>query len=343
MTSTREISHAAPADQPGSVRQIAAKLFPAYTIDGGNVHLAGCTLEDRLFARLDFQLDGRATAIYVDHTGKEVDAALVESLGMDHVIELEKPSQPYEPQIERMIEAATALAAGRCTAEPPGNPVAAMAVWCKFAEGKLRFAVGENTADLPFSGWAKTLQPPPFACPGSGVLTYHLAATDDGRIVAAEQIECCAETGRRVLGDELDTCAVTGRRVLPEMLETCPVTSCRVLGTEMLECRTCRQRVSPAAIERRQCVACRQLRPVGKADPRMARLLHEHPQLDTWGNWRISETTTNYILSASGWFKTLLLVVDKESLELKLLATGNRFFSGWTAVETSQYDNVLRG
>jgi hypothetical protein len=74
----------------------------------------------------------------------------------------------------------------------------------------------------------------------------------------------------------------------------------------------------------------------------MARLLDEHPPLDRWRNWRISETATVYILTASGWFNRLLVVVDKDSLELKCLATGSRLRVGWSVVEPSRYDYVLR-
>ena len=39
-----------------------------------------------------------------------------------------------------------------------------------------------------------------------------------------------------------------------------------------------------------RCSACRSLAPVRKDDPRMARLLDEHPLLDRWPRWRIAET-----------------------------------------------------
>ena len=343
MDSTSHLIHVVPADQPNGVHQIAQRLFPAYTVDGGNVHLAGCTLEDRLFVRLEFGHGEEPVEIYVDGDGHEVDEELVEVLGMAEVSELEKPPQPFEPEIERLIESAVRTAARRFSPGTPPELLTTTAVWCKFVEGKLRFTVGEESADLPCGGWSRTLRPPPFVCPCTGSSTFHLAAIDDGRIVAAEQIEPCAETGRRMLRDDLVTCSATGRRVVPELIETCPVTGRRLLGNAMVECATCRQPVSPATIERNQCAACRQLQPVSKADPRMARLLDEHPPLDGWRNWRISETATVYILTASGWFKRLLLVVDKDSLELKLLATGSRLLSGWNVAEPSQYDYVLRG
>ena len=114
------------------------------------------------------------------------------------------------------------------------------------------------------------------------------------------------------------------------------------MQTALTTCRTCRERVAPQAVQRGQCEACRNLHPVDKADPRMARLLDEHPVLDRWRAWRLAETTTVYILTARGWLKRVLLVMDKESLEMRLLAEGNRLSSSFNTVEPSQYDYVLR-
>ena len=46
--------HARPPGQPASVSEIASRLFPAYTIDNGHMHLAGCQLTDHPFLRLSF-------------------------------------------------------------------------------------------------------------------------------------------------------------------------------------------------------------------------------------------------------------------------------------------------
>lgn len=343
MDATSHVIHVAPADQPSSVHQIAERLFPAYSVDGGKVELAGCTLEDRLFVRVEFRRGEQSGAVYVDAQGREIAGELVEVLGMPRVTELERPPQPPGPEIGRAVEAAARLAAERFPAHSPPELLRTAVLWCKYAEGKLRFAVGERTVDLPFSGWSRTLTPPPYLCPYTAASTYHVAATEDGRIVAAEKIELCAETNRRMLPDELETCSLTGRRAVPELIETCPVSGARVLTSRMVECRACGERVSPATIHHHQCAACRGLRPVSKADPRMARVLHEHPPLDRWLSWRIAETATVYVLTAAGWLRRMLVVVDKASLELKHLATGSRILGGWHPVEPAQYESVLRG
>ena len=340
LSSTISATHAAPADQPTGVSQITERLFPAYTITEGAVHLAGCLLEDRIFVRLGFRAGEQSVEIYVDGEGREIDDALVQKLGMPQTVPLSTPPEPMDPEISRLIECGTRLIDDRTSVRP--QQLSATILWCKFAEGKLRFTVGEHAEELPFSGWARTLKPPPFVCPHTGQSTFHLAATDDGRIAAAEQIEVCAESGRRLLSDDLVTCSATGRRVAAELTATCPVTGQRFLGSQTVPCATCQQDVSPTAVEKNECAACRQLQSVTKADPRMARLLDEYPPLDRWSKWRISETATVYVVTAAGLLKRLLVVVDKESLELKLLATGNRFFSGWNVVEPAQYEYELR-
>ncbi len=336
-----QIVHAMPADQPLGAHQVASRLFPAYTIDGGNVHLAGCSLDDRLFVRIEFADGEQSLQMYVDSDGREVEPAMIESLGMDKLDKLEKPPQEFKAEVTRLLLAGGRRAAERLPAVIVPEPTAMTAIWCKYAEGKLRFTIGPATADLPFSGWARTIEPPPFVCPATGEETYHLAASDAGRIGAAEKIEVCEETGSRRLPDELATCAATGKRVVPELLQECPISGDLVLNGELAPCRVCGEKVSRATLRRNVCEACRNLRRVNKADPRMALLLDEHPALDGWHNWRISETATVYVLTA-GRLKRLLVVLDKESLELKRLATASRFLPRWKVVEPSLHDFAVK-
>ncbi len=340
---TEQTAYAVPADQPDSVHEIAGRLFGAYEIDGGNVQLAGCSLEGRLFWLAEAGSPPQALKVYLDANGEETDVVLVEQLGMARLGELEKPLELIDSEQVALIESmARRVAAERLADYDPSVPVALTALWCKFAEGKLRFVLGESSADLPFSGWARTIEAPPFICPYTGLETFHVAATDDGRIAAVEAIETCQVSGERVLIDDLETCAVSGRRAAKELVEACPVTGQHILGDMMVCCGTCGQDVSPASLHRNQCAACRKLLPVAKDDPRMARVLHEHPLLDRWHRWRISETATVYILVAAGWFRKLLAVVDKDSLELKLLGTANRLATGWNVIEPSQHEHALR-
>jgi hypothetical protein len=56
----------------------------------------------------------------------------------------------------------------------------------------------------------------------------------------------------------------------------------------------------------------------------------------------MSETSRVYVLVATGWLKRLLVVVDKETLELRHMATGSRLSHRWAAVEPAQFAYVLR-
>ena len=334
--------HVTPAEQPTSVPEIAEILFPAYTVTDGRVSLAGCALEDRLVLQLVYEYGGQTLEIYLNAEGKEVDGQPIAQDRQVKLVPLAKPPEGVQVDFERLLAVGLRLAQDRLPAGAGLDLVGCQAIWCKYVEGKLRFAIAAASMDLPFSGWTRTLSAPPFVCPHTGAATFRLAATDDGRIAAAERIETCAETGRRLLSTELVRCAVTGRRVSPELAEVCPISGRRLLRTELVQCGSCRQRVSPQMVERNQCQACRRLKAVTKADPRMARLLHEHPTLDRWRRWRMGETSRVYVLVATGWLNRLLVVVDKETLELRHMATGGRLSHRWTEVEPAQFVYVLR-
>jgi hypothetical protein len=329
LSSTTSTPHYAPVDQPTSVRQITARLFPAYTVDEGTLHLAGCSLEDRLFVRLDFSRNDFRATVHVDREGNEAGDELVDLLGLTETAQTTAPPDFSPHQVARLVESGIQIAQRRWADLGADDLVSTTLLWCRHAEGKLRFTFGERWVDLPFSGWTRPLEAPPFVCPHSGRETFHLAATDDGRVAAVESIEACSQSGRRVLSDDLVTCSVTGRRMLPEFTVTCPVTGLPVFGPEMVACGTCREDVSPAAVEDGECSACREPQPVARTDPRIAQVVTRHPHLARWGKWRISETATVRILVGLSWAKRRLVVVDKNSVEVKLTATAGRWSGHW--------------
>ena len=336
-----QLPHAAPADQPQSVSEIAARLLSAYTVENGSVHLAGCQLEDRPFLRLRFDgPDGPATR-FVSMQGKPLDPSTVTALGLWQLVDLPHPPQRLDWRFEQETQAAVEAAREFETAMS-GQPVASTTVvWCKHTDGKLRFSVGEVWADLAFEGWARSIEPPAYVCPASGVSTFHLAATDDGRIIAAEQLERCHETGRLLPSNELVTCAATGLRVAAGQRKLCPVSGQPVLARMLVRCQSCQQEVSPSVTSKGVCEACRTLRAVRKSDPRLARLFDEYPVLDRWRHWHIAETAEVYILSTRRWLTRLLLVVDRESLQFRKMAVGTAPF-GLHTVPPEQYEYVLR-
>jgi hypothetical protein len=336
------IAHAVLAGQPDTIAQITARLFPAYTIQGGRVHLAGCTLEDRLFARLTYQVDGHTVELWIDGEGQEVDAAVRESLSLDQTRAVAKAPPQACPLASRFLGTVLPwFEKKRFACGERFQRVSVLMVWCKFAEGKLCFTIGEQSIDLPFAGWARTLQPPPWVCPHTGASTFDLAITDDQRIVAAAQIATCEETGQRVLAAELVTCAATGARVLRDQTTVCPVSGVRVLTREMVACSQCGERVSPTTIQRGRCEACRRLQPIAKGDPRLARIIDQHPQIGRLKRWKLSETADRYLLLSAGWLRQVLLVVDKDTLALRRIAKAYRLVPRWECVEPERYSEVF--
>jgi len=120
--------------------------------------------------------------------------------------------------------------------------------------------------------------------------------------------------------------------VLSQFTEICPVTGKPCLSEEFCTCTNCQQRVSKAAIDINQCTACNQLSKLSKDDPRLVWLLGEHPGLYHWKRWKLSETGHVYIAEASSLFKRLLVVADKQTLDVRFLATSGVFSRVWKAV-----------
>ena len=85
----------------------------------------------------------------------------------------------------------------------------------------------------------------------------------------------------------------------------------------MRPCGQCQQPVSPDALTKGQCLACRSLIRVRREDPRLARILDTYPRLDRWRRWWLAEAHQVYIARTRSWTRRLLLVLDKETLEMK--------------------------
>ncbi len=335
MSGTVKPIHCAPADQPRSVRELTQRLFPAYTVDGGALHLAGCRLEDRLFLQTTGSGQARAAALTMDDSGRSVDDGFARSLGMDETVAWQRPPEMPPDRLEEIVRRSTECARQRWGV---AGELDALCIWCKHAEGKLRFTIGDQSVDLPFAGWTRTLEAPPFVCPHSGVASFHIAATDDGRIVAAESIRACEETGRRVPADELVICDATGQAVLADQTRTCPVTERPVLERALVTCSMCCQPVSPTVIQAGRCLACRSTRPIAKDEAPLASFLAAHENLHRWSSWAVSETAEVYVLVAAGWWKRLLVVIGKADMEVRHAALGRRFRGEFSPVGIHEID-----
>ncbi|HJN11782.1 MAG: hypothetical protein QGH33_10325 [Pirellulaceae bacterium] len=335
------------------VHEISARLFKAYTVDGGTLHLSGCTLEDRPLLRQTWLVSGdsnqpRLVHRFTDSQGVILEEVEVVSLGLTSY---QPPAGSLPLLVKHDVRAWCAVAQEQLAATGDAIPdraaVVASVFWCQYAAGKIEFVIEDVSAEVAFSGWARQLvaglvDPPAFQCPVTGIQSHAIAATDDGRIAAREAIQVCAMSGRRVLISELKACEQTDQDVLPEYLVTCPVSGQQILGSALELCSTCQQPVSPACLEKEICEACRTMIPIRKDDPRMARVLGEYPRLDRWTKWQIGETSTSYVLVAAAFIKRVLVVIDKENLEMVRLATRNRFSSQWSEPPLTDRQELLR-
>ena len=347
------VIHSAPQQQPANVHQLTPRLLGAYRFEQGTVHLGGCTLEDRPVIRWTFLSAHPADArprlrhVYVWPEGGVLDEPTIAALGLARVSPSAiRPPRVTEAQLRQWIEAARVHASGVASPQP-GDILLASVLWCKFAEGQVVFAWGEQSVELSFAGWTRMLasgelQPPPFRCAVSGAQSHQLAVTDDDRITVVEAIAACDVSGKRVIESELETCAVSSRRALPEYLETCPLTDQRVLKSEIVVCFLCQQRVSWPSLKEGRCTACRRLQRANKQDAPLARILGEYPGLDRWRRWRLSETSRVYIVLGRQLWRQILAVVDKQSLQLRHLATAGRIVPRWKEIPAEQTDRYLR-
>jgi hypothetical protein len=270
--------HARPRVQPMGVNDIARTLYPAYKIDNGRVHLAGCQLTDHAFLRLSFVGDDPNDSIrhvFTAPDGSTVSEELVRELGLDELEPIVKsPPRLADGALRSLVAAGRRIAAKQSTSRDPAattvEPLATVVVWVRHAEGRLQFTIGATSVSQTFSSWARLLKAQPFVARHSGTTTFHLAITDDDRIDAAEQIVACQHSGRRVLRSELVRCSVTGKFVLPDFTEPCPVSGEPALRQEFVACSNCRQRVSKAVLAEGVCSAARPAA-TWRRSPRMTR------------------------------------------------------------------------
>jgi hypothetical protein len=213
--------------------------------------------------------------VYAAPDGSSVPDDLVSKLGLDDLTPIVKaPPRIDAARLQSLAAAARRIAVKQSTTRDPMattvDPLAVALLWVRHVEGRLQFTVGGASASLAFSSWAKLLKPQPFVGRHTAKATFHLAATDDGRIDAADEIAVCQQSGRRVLQQELVECSVTHKRVLADFTEACSVSGRFALRHEFAACASCRQRVSKSVLVEGACAACRNMRKVSKDEPRLA-------------------------------------------------------------------------
>ncbi|REK17485.1 MAG: hypothetical protein DWQ42_22400 [Planctomycetota bacterium] len=333
---TSRVAHAVPVGQPTSVRQIAPSLLSAYAVEGGHAHLVGCRLREIPvveIASAEGESSPESPRYYLIDTeqakGELVGDELMRTLGLARLEDAQRPSTIAPNEVATILTTAFE-AAGIAESERPHRNV--RIVWCKRVEGKLEFTIGDAAADLGFAGWATVLSPPPFRCPVTGVETFRLAATSDGRIVAAEQLETCTVSGERLPRDETVRCAATDRVVAAHLTSICPASGLPVQTDWMVPCSMCQQKVSPACLESGRCATCRHLEATTAEDPRLLSVVGQFPELVRWRWLSVAESQTSLVVVARGIWQKRLLVIDRASGELRHAARGQRGSRDWKPI-----------
>jgi hypothetical protein len=348
---SRGLQHLLPNRQSPSVSELSTRLYAAYEVQGGNVRLAGCALELRPIVHLTALCRASAAEaaqpleLFLGDDGLPLEANIAEELNLADFVAGDRPTRFPSSMLNDLVDRARWLLAENCReagSKLDDATIETEIFWRRFAEGKLRFTIGDQSVVTTFADWADRLLPPAFVCPETGVKTFQVAVTDDGRIVAADEIAVCEQTNRRMLRGETVVCSVTGRRLAADLAQQCPITEQPVQHEQLTTCAICQMKVSPSAIDGHQCRACAASSTVKKSDPRMCLVLGEHPGLDRWRRFRLAETPQAYVLEARSLMQRLLVVVEKQTLEVKRLARRGRFQSAWNDVEPEGWREWLQ-
>ena len=324
------------------VAELTDSLYSYYHVEGGTVRLAGCQLEDRFFLRLTFlhQSDGQSSLVHLmkDRDGRPIEDDLREVLLLDQL----NPASLIRHDID---EASVYAYADRQETERESDSntefLLGTVVAAKWVDGKLEFVNSDATAALPFQGWAIALRDgadsmPAYRCPVTNIEGFHLAATDTGELSLKVAIDTCQISGRRLLVSQLAKCVVSGRRVDIEGLVKCPISAELLLESELVGCDMCGEMVSPLIIAGERCRACRHLEKVAADDPRIQKIIELNPDMQDCKYWRLAETERVYIAQTIAWWKTRLLVVDKNTLASRRVARANRWHRKWQETQVDE-------
>lgn len=216
------------------------------------------------------------------------------------------------------------------------EPAGALLIQGRFFSGDLVLKTGERRWVLPLVLPAYAAAPPPIACMKSGVKTYHLAVTDDGRFIDADLAAADQETGRIFPRDELVSCAATGRLYRPEFMVQCPILLVPVHDKEIRPCPICRQKVSVLAMKGESCKSCQERTPVLPADERILKIIGRYPKLKSWSKWAISETRDIYNLEVAGALSQAKIFLRKSDLSFLGGARKTRLIGSWKDAEAKE-------
>ena len=334
-----DFQHYVPAHQPRTIHELLPKLYSLFTIDGGRVKLAGCSIQDVPYFFVEpkttnYRSISEPGRTFFGADGRQLDPEELEPLALDEIVSVDEPplamrQGPAPRDVLKKIERLAEKLADQI------ESIDAIGVaWSKHATGKLAIQIGDQTVHTGFTGWMHRLAEdgkgcPAYHCPMTQRQSYHLAADADGVITVAEAIKTCELTGDRVIESGLAKCAVTGSWVRTDRLYQCPVSHERIVESVAVACPACRQNVAPSVlVGRADCGCLGRLQPVADEQAWLDRLIQRHPKLSKWSKWKIGHRDEEVLLTASRWLTTVFLVVD-DGGEVRHVAVKKRYARHW--------------
>ena len=290
--------------------------------------------------------DGVEGWVVLDREGRVVEAHRAHAMGLDYPMSVESPPTYVNPADVKawlfpLLER-TDVELRKREYQIQGCTV----VWCKRAVGRLSVEIGDESATIPFSGWARELAvgrtvPPPFRCPRTGRESYRITAAEEGQLTVPEAIKQCAASGRRVIETELETCAASGRQYLPEYLQPCEATGKLVAKQRLVRCGGCGQRVSPKAMNGDRCESCDRLgdRPATTAE--VDQLWQRFPGLKKWRSWQHASSSSSELWRGYAWLKSILVRLDRETQRPSFVALANRMGKQVQEIDPSEWTEWL--
>lgn len=323
---------ARPLGQPEAVHEIATRLFGAYTIDGGKVHLSGCHLEDIPFYRYTRLTETGVQHCFGQQNGEIASPELVQQLGLDRVT---TPADVHEKSPEQRWQEEAHQSP--C---PEKSRLTAI-VLAKHITGRLQFTLGEATAAVNFSDWARTVAAPAFVCPLTETETFHLSTLDDGSIAAAEAIGVCQVTGVKLLQRDMATCSATGKLVAKTCCKECPITGEPTLEEGMVICRCCGQKISKPAFRGDVCQVCDSPERAARDHETLSKILERYPRLQRLRRYCVGETRDVVIFQASRLLHRWSVTLDRQTFEPLQVSVCGRIGAKWRKVPTTEWPAIL--
>ncbi|QDU95029.1 hypothetical protein [Lignipirellula cremea] len=330
--------HAAPLRQPVSQHELQPHLLRPFAVEDGSARVVECRLSDRPVLRLSVRSAGEKSPDpvvrhrYFDASGQELSAELLQTLAMEPLApRVKRSSRLTDQKLQAVID--QACETGGLSQD---EVLAAVVIWCKWAEGHITFRIKGMEAQHPFSNWAQVLvrdakAVEPFHCAEASQSSYRISASDDGRITVVEALDVCQASQRRVLAGELEQCTASGQKMLPEFLQTCPACGEKAYRKSISVCRHTQLECCPRCMPGGHADPYEKLHLAFEHHPRLQQLMESHGPFEGWDSWRVGEGAAVSVFTAQQKRNQLLLVVDNNDSRIRHAATRTPWQRVWTA------------